>query len=105
VTWCIKGWSRDETNLIVPLEWKFLSRATNPLKHTVKGGAAFPGITDLLYGVEQLSPASALTVYEEVKKHISGTVQPFFPKDLFKPMKVEAKWFNWWMIVKHKKRI
>jgi hypothetical protein len=40
--------------------------------------------------VEQLSPASALTVYEEVKKHISGTLQLFFPKILFKSMKVEA---------------
>jgi hypothetical protein len=68
------------------LKVRFLSRATDPLKHTVEGGAAFPGITDLLYGVEQLSPAAALTVYEEVKKHISGTVQPFFPKVLFRPM-------------------
>ena len=43
--------------------------------YAATGGSAFPGITDLMYGVDELDPAQAQAVYEAVKKHLSGNSQ------------------------------
>ena len=42
-----------------------------PSQFNAYGGAAFPGITDLLHEIEDLDDISKKERYEELKKHVS----------------------------------
>ena len=42
-----------------------------PSQFNAYGGAAFPGITDLLHEIEDLDDISKKKRYEELKKHLS----------------------------------
>merc|ERR1719369_1783444 len=43
----------------------------SPAKFNAYGGAAFPGISDLLFGWEKLDNESRVIRFEEIKKHLS----------------------------------
>ena len=42
-----------------------------PAKFNSYGGAAFPGISDLLHEIEELDPKAKSERYKELKRHVS----------------------------------
>jgi hypothetical protein len=62
-------------NLIAMIGWNFLYKIR--FKISRLAGAAFPGISDLLHGVDKLGKGEKMTRFKEVRKHLSDLMIVF----------------------------